>query len=131
MLKGWKVPSNERFSCGDSSLPLFIGLSDSRHLASQKIIHKRKYFSERDNTLKNNQAISKFKISTKSLAAVSLLCAISIILARIFGILVPIAGFPALKLNFALLPLLIAGIYCFVYSRSFALLFKRRDTRNS
>ena len=58
----------------------------------------------------NNQ-ISKFKISTKSLAAVSLLCAISIILARVFGIVVPIAGFPALKLNFAFLPLLIAGMY--------------------
>jgi ECF transporter S component (folate family) len=55
--------------------------------------------------------ISKFKISTKSLAAVSLLCAISIILARVFGIVVPIAGFPALKLNFAFLPLLIAGMY--------------------
>lgn len=58
-----------------------------------------------------NHQISKFKISTKSLAAVSMLCAISIILARVFGIVVPIAGFPALKLNFAFLPLLIAGIF--------------------
>lgn len=61
--------------------------------------------------MKNNHAIFGFKISTKSLATVSLLCAISIILARVFGIIVPIAGLPALKLNFALLPLIIAGIY--------------------
>jgi len=60
--------------------------------------------------MKNNQAISKLKISTKSLVAVSLLCAISIVLSRVFGIVVPIAGFPALKLNFAMLPLIIAGI---------------------
>ncbi|NMC57174.1 MAG: folate family ECF transporter S component [Eubacteriaceae bacterium] len=61
--------------------------------------------------MKNNHAISGLKISTKSLATVSLLCAISIILARVLGIIVPIAGLPALKLNFALLPLIIAGIY--------------------
>ncbi len=52
----------------------------------------------------------KVRISTRSLATVSLLCAISIILARVFGLVVPIAGFPALKLNFAFLPLIMAGV---------------------
>lgn len=56
------------------------------------------------------QKSNKGHLSTRSLAAVSLLCAISIILARVFGIVVPIAGFPALKLNFAFLPLIIAGM---------------------
>ncbi len=56
------------------------------------------------------QKFKKGRISTHSLATVSLLCAISIILARVFGIVVPIAGFPALKLNFAFLPLIIAGM---------------------
>jgi len=58
-----------------------------------------------------NQAVVKPLFTTKTLASVSLLTALSIILARVFGILVPIAGFPALKINFSAVPLVIAGIF--------------------
>jgi riboflavin transporter len=61
--------------------------------------------------MKSDTLKSKSFLSTRSLVTVSLLIAISIVLARIFGIMVPVAGLPALKINFSAVPLLMAGIF--------------------
>ena len=58
----------------------------------------------RSNTLNNSM------LSTKSLVTISLLTSISIILARVMGLLIPIAGFPALKINFSAVPIILSGI---------------------
>lgn len=49
-------------------------------------------------------------LSTKALVTISLLTSMSIILARVMGIIVPIAGFPALKINFSTIPIVLSGI---------------------
>lgn len=59
----------------------------------------------KSNTLKTSQFFS-----TKTLTSLSFLTAVSIILARIFGLVIPIVGFPALKINFSNIPLILAGI---------------------
>jgi ECF transporter S component (folate family) len=48
--------------------------------------------------------------TTKALANLSLLTALSIILSRVLGISVPIAGYTALKINFSAVPLILSGI---------------------
>src|SRR6056297_2893260 len=58
----------------------------------------------KSNTLNNSM------LSTKSLVTISLLTSISIILARVMGLLIPIAGFPALKINFSAVPIILSGI---------------------
>lgn len=59
----------------------------------------------RSNTLKSSQFFS-----TKTLTSLSFLVAVSIVLARILGFIIPVAGFPALKINFSTIPLILAGI---------------------
>lgn len=49
-------------------------------------------------------------LSTRTLVASSLLTAISIILTRLFAVMVPLAGLPALRLSFGQIPLAITGI---------------------
>lgn len=54
--------------------------------------------------------MKKNKITTKHLVAASLLTAISIILTRVFSIMIPIAGVQALRIGFGGIPIMIAGI---------------------
>ena len=54
--------------------------------------------------------MNKKLINTKALVGASLLTAISIILTRVFSIMVPLAGLPALRIEFGMLPLIITGI---------------------
>lgn len=49
-------------------------------------------------------------LDTKTLVASSLLTAISIILTRVFAIMVPLGGLPALRVGFGEIPLMITGI---------------------
>lgn len=58
----------------------------------------------------NNQTRYKRYLSTKVLVRSSILVALSIILSRFFGILVPIAGLPGLKVSFGAIPLKIIAI---------------------
>ncbi len=59
--------------------------------------------------MKSNTLNNKL-MSTKALVTISLLTSISIILARVMGLVVPIAGFPALKINFSTIPIMLSGI---------------------
>lgn len=61
--------------------------------------------------MKSNTLKSKSFLTTRSLVTVSLLTAISIVLARVLGLIIPIAGLPALKINFSSVPLIMAGIF--------------------
>ncbi len=54
----------------------------------------------------NNKKI----IDTRALVGASLLTAISIVLTRVFSIILPIAGLPALRIGFGEIPILISGI---------------------
>jgi len=49
-------------------------------------------------------------LSTRTLVGASLLTAISIILTRVFAVMVPLGGLPALRLSFGEIPLIITGI---------------------
>ena len=60
--------------------------------------------------MKSDTLPKKSMLTTQKLVTVSLLTALSIVLARVFGLLVPIAGFPALKINFSNIPLIFTGI---------------------
>lgn len=51
------------------------------------------------------------RVTTKALVNTGILTAISIILSRALGIVVPIVGFPALKINFSTVPIMLTGIY--------------------
>lgn len=53
---------------------------------------------------------AKRKISAKEIALSGVFIAISIILTRIFAIMVPIAGLPALRIGFGAIPIQISGI---------------------
>lgn len=59
----------------------------------------------KSNTLKSTQFFT-----TKTLTSLSLLTTLSIILARVLGVIIPIAGLPALKINFSSIPLMVSGI---------------------
>ncbi len=59
--------------------------------------------------MKSNTLNNKI-MSTRALVTISLLTSISIILARVMGIMVPVAGFPALKINFSTIPIMLSGI---------------------
>ncbi|MDW7667876.1 MAG: folate family ECF transporter S component [Bacillota bacterium] len=59
--------------------------------------------------MKSNTLNNKL-MSTKALVTISLLTSISIILARVMGIMIPVAGFPALKINFSTIPIMLSGI---------------------
>ena len=48
--------------------------------------------------------------NTKSLVGASLLTAIRIVLTRMFSIMVPLAGLPALRIEFGMVPLILTGI---------------------
>lgn len=54
--------------------------------------------------------MNKKLINTKALVGASLLTAISIILTRVFSIMVPLAGLPALRIEFGPVPIMITGI---------------------
>lgn len=49
-------------------------------------------------------------LSTKVLVGASLLTGISIILTRVFSIMIPLAGLPALRFGFGAVPIIISGI---------------------
>lgn len=49
-------------------------------------------------------------LNTRALVGASLLTAISIVLTRVFSIMVPLAGLPALRIEFGPIPLIISGI---------------------
>ncbi|NLJ80403.1 MAG: folate family ECF transporter S component [Firmicutes bacterium] len=49
-------------------------------------------------------------LNTRTAANLSLLTAISVVLTRIFGVVLPIAGVGALRLSFGEIPLILAGI---------------------
>lgn len=49
-------------------------------------------------------------LNTKALVGASLLTAISIVLTRVFSIMVPLAGLPALRIEFGPVPIMITGI---------------------
>ncbi len=61
--------------------------------------------------MKSNTLKSKSFLTTRSLVTVSLLLAISIVLARVLGLIIPIAGLPALKINFSSIPLIMVGMF--------------------
>ncbi|MBV1757017.1 MAG: folate family ECF transporter S component [Dethiosulfatibacter sp.] len=61
--------------------------------------------------MKSNTLKSKSFLTTRSLVTVSLLLSISIVLARVLGLIIPIAGLPALKINFSSVPLIMVGIF--------------------
>jgi ECF transporter S component (folate family) len=52
----------------------------------------------------------KFQIATDTLVKAGLLAAISIVLTRVFSIMIPLGGIPALRLGFGSLPIMIAGL---------------------
>lgn len=54
--------------------------------------------------------LNKSGIRTKSLVAASLLTAISIILTRVFSIMIPIAGIQGLRVGFGGIPIIMSGI---------------------
>jgi len=54
--------------------------------------------------------VNKRLINTKALVGASLLTAISIVLTRVFSIMVPLAGLPALRIEFGPVPIMITGI---------------------
>ncbi len=60
--------------------------------------------------MKSNTLNSSQFFTTKTLTSLSFLTAVSIILARILGLVIPIVGFPALKINFSNIPIILAGI---------------------
>ncbi|SCG83186.1 hypothetical protein DW1_1616 [Proteiniborus sp. DW1] len=53
---------------------------------------------------------NKRLLNTKALVGASLLTAISIVLTRVFSIMVPLGGLPALRIEFGPIPLIISGI---------------------
>jgi len=57
-----------------------------------------------------NKVNNKRLINTKALVGASLLTAISIVLTRMLSIMIPLAGLPALRIEFGMIPLIIAGI---------------------
>lgn len=50
------------------------------------------------------------KITTRQAANVGLLAAVSIVLTRVFGFVLPVAGVGALRISFGEIPLILAGI---------------------
>ncbi len=61
--------------------------------------------------MKSNTLRNKSFMNTRSLVTISLMTTLSIVLARILGLLIPIAGLPALKINFSGIPLILTGIF--------------------
>ena len=52
----------------------------------------------------------KFQVATASLVKAALLAAISIVLTRVFSIMIPLGGMPALRIGFGTLPIMISGM---------------------
>lgn len=50
------------------------------------------------------------RLTTRNAANLGLLTAISIVLTRIFGVVVPVAGVGALRLSFGEIPIILAGV---------------------
>ena len=50
------------------------------------------------------------RLTTRSAANLGLLTAVSIVLTRIFGVVVPVAGVGALRLSFGEIPIILAGV---------------------
>lgn len=50
------------------------------------------------------------KLNAKTAANLGLLTAVSIVLTRVFGVMVPIAGVGALRLSFGEIPIMLAGV---------------------
>ena len=58
-----------------------------------------------------NMILNKSNLfSTRILTRISLLIALNIILSRFLGTMLPIAGFPTVKISFSHVPLFVAGI---------------------
>lgn len=62
-----------------------------------------------NDTIKNNSKKERV-FTTKLIVKLGLLIAISIVLKLVFEIMVPIAGFPALRINFTTIPIIITGV---------------------
>ena len=50
------------------------------------------------------------KLSARTAANMGLLTAVSIVLTRVFGVMVPIAGVGALRLSFGEIPIMLTGV---------------------
>jgi ECF transporter S component (folate family) len=60
--------------------------------------------------MKNDISTKARLFSTRILTRISLLIALNIILSRFLGVMLPIAGFPTIKISFSHVPLFLAGI---------------------
>lgn|SRR5690554_89676 len=50
------------------------------------------------------------RFSTRTVTNLSLLTAVSIVLTRVFGVVLPLGGFAALRLSFGEIPIMLAGV---------------------